>query len=79
MLLQDEEKRSTLNKIIPSFAQHISQTLIRHFLAYRYVFTHERNEITQTTNVSVNTPIPTRPLSAFKERGSAAAAVEEEI
>merc|ERR1711991_1265938 len=66
-LLEDKEKKNIFTPILPSFAKHITQTVIRNFNAYRLVFTEERKEATQITTVSVNTPIPSRPLSAARE------------
>ena len=46
----------------------------------KYVFTEQRNEVTHITNLDVNTPMPTRPLSAFKKvDGDADSVVEGAI
>ena len=66
-LLADEEARVSLSPVLPAFAIHMTQTLIRNYAAYKFVFTEQRNEVTQLANLDVNTPLPTRPLSAFKK------------
>ena len=65
--MQDEERRNDLAPILPAFAKHMTQALIRNYAAYKFVFTEQRNEVTQMTSLDVNTPLPTRPLSAFKK------------
>ena len=69
-----------MTTVLPAFAKHMTQTLIRNFTAYKYVFTEQRNEVSQITNLDVNTPMPTRPLSAFKKvDGDADSVVEGAI
>ena len=78
--MQDEEKKVVFASILPHFAKHVSTTLIRNFAAYKFVFTEQRKETTQMANLSVNTPLPTRPLSAFnKVDGDADSIVEGSI
>ena len=73
----DDERRTNITPILPAFATHMTQTLIRNYAAYKFVFTEQRNEVTEVTNLDVNTPLPTRPLSAFnKVDGDADSVVE---
>ncbi len=64
-LIQIEElKRSN---ILPSFTKQLSMTLVRHFDAYRFVFTQQRDLLEKSELISVTTPIQTVPLHKFTD------------